>query len=195
MGTVGVVVGIVLFLAIIGAGIWLVWFAWSSSGSTGARVVAGVSGCAIMSLVGLGIPVAILYPVFLGAREAATRTACVANMNNIGKAFLMYAGDNNKRMPLRGWCDAISGYVGDRSTYACPEFRDPYGYTLHTKMPGLDTTTVNRGTTIAAFDGLGGKDSVGDFSQMAFRHRGNVAVIGYVDGHVRAESKETFRPR
>ena len=48
----------------------------------------------------IAILAAILFPVFAQAKEAAKRTACVANSNQIGKAMMMYLGDNDDRVPI-----------------------------------------------------------------------------------------------
>jgi prepilin-type N-terminal cleavage/methylation domain-containing protein len=47
----------------------------------------------------IAILAAILFPVFAQAKEAAKRTACLANGNQIGKAVIMYMGDADDRVP------------------------------------------------------------------------------------------------
>lgn len=47
----------------------------------------------------IAILAAILFPVFAQAKEAAKLTTCVYNTNQIGKAFLMYAGDSDDAAP------------------------------------------------------------------------------------------------
>lgn len=47
----------------------------------------------------IAILAAILFPVFARARESAKKAACINNNNQLGKAFIMYAGDNNDRYP------------------------------------------------------------------------------------------------
>lgn len=85
----------------------------------------------------IAILAAILFPVFAQAKEAAKRTACVSNSNQIGKATMMYMGDNDDRIPLvhynRGPLIAapntqnqaypmnqMAGYLGDKTVYRCP---------------------------------------------------------------------------
>jgi prepilin-type N-terminal cleavage/methylation domain-containing protein/prepilin-type processing-associated H-X9-DG protein len=48
----------------------------------------------------IAILAAILFPVFAQAREAARKTACSSNLNQIGKALMMYAQDYNEILPL-----------------------------------------------------------------------------------------------
>src|SRR5579863_4626050 len=47
----------------------------------------------------LAILAAILFPVFARAREQTRRTACMANMHQIGVALKLYATDNNGKYP------------------------------------------------------------------------------------------------
>jgi prepilin-type N-terminal cleavage/methylation domain-containing protein len=46
----------------------------------------------------IAILAAILFPVFAQAKEAAKRTSCLSNSNQLGKAMLMYMGDNDDRV-------------------------------------------------------------------------------------------------
>jgi prepilin-type processing-associated H-X9-DG protein len=123
--------------------------------------------------------------VFLGAREAAMNTVCLANVNQIGRALGLYQGDNDYRMPLDRWTEAIGGYVGSREVYNCPELAEPYGYSMSLHVRGLDVSTVDAARVVSLFDGPGGKDSVGDASKVRYRHDGKYAVVGFLDGHAR----------
>lgn len=51
----------------------------------------------------IAILAAILFPVFAQAKESAKKTACLSNMNQIGKALMMYATDFDDGYPT--WCD------------------------------------------------------------------------------------------
>lgn len=85
----------------------------------------------------IAILAAILFPVFAQAKEAAKRTACVANSNQIGKAMMMYMGDNDDRVALTAYgngpliatintqnqaypMNQMAGYLGDKTIYRCP---------------------------------------------------------------------------
>jgi prepilin-type N-terminal cleavage/methylation domain-containing protein len=85
----------------------------------------------------IAILAAILFPVFAQAKEAAKRTACVANSNQIGKATMMYMGDNDDRVPIIHYnlgpliatagtqnqaypMNQMAGYLGDKTVYRCP---------------------------------------------------------------------------
>ena len=165
-------------------GCWALWYALGSKGAVKARRFVGALGCLAICTLVAGIYGA-FYRVFRSSYEAAKNTACMANMNQIGKAFLMYAGDNDERMPGSGWTEAIVGYVGDRLTYSCPMLDAPYGYSMNRRVTGLDTRTVNTNLTVAAFDGPGGKDHLGEPLSVSFRHNSKYATIGFLDGHCR----------
>ncbi len=47
----------------------------------------------------IAILAAILFPVFARARDRARETACLNNVNQITKAFLMFASDNQDTLP------------------------------------------------------------------------------------------------
>jgi prepilin-type N-terminal cleavage/methylation domain-containing protein/prepilin-type processing-associated H-X9-DG protein len=47
----------------------------------------------------IAILAAILFPVFVNAREKARQTSCLSNMSQLGKAFRMYLDDNNGLYP------------------------------------------------------------------------------------------------
>lgn len=85
----------------------------------------------------IAILAAILFPVFAQAKEAAKRTACVANSNQLGKGMMMYMGDNDDRVPLVHYnfgptiatagtqdqaypMNQMAGYLGDKTIYRCP---------------------------------------------------------------------------
>lgn len=61
----------------------------------------------------IAILAAILFPVFMTARESGRQAACVSHLSELGKALLMYSDDNTGRLPLHiGWF----GYSGSNVT-------------------------------------------------------------------------------
>lgn len=56
----------------------------------------------------IALLISILLPALNKARESGRTISCAANMRTIGQAFLMYAGDNQGRLPL-----AAVRYDGD----------------------------------------------------------------------------------
>ena len=53
----------------------------------------------LVVLVIIGLLAALLFPVFARARESARRADCISNERQIGQAFLLYAQDNDQRLP------------------------------------------------------------------------------------------------
>src|SRR5439155_3175507 len=49
----------------------------------------------------IAILAAILFPVFAKAREQARKTACISNVNQLGKAWMMYVQDYDETFPPR----------------------------------------------------------------------------------------------
>ena len=84
----------------------------------------------------IAILAAILFPVFAQAKDAAKRTACLSNANQLGKAVIMYMGDaddrvppmmyrfgtgNNTYSPTNGvWTLSIKPYRADNLIMRCP---------------------------------------------------------------------------
>jgi prepilin-type N-terminal cleavage/methylation domain-containing protein/prepilin-type processing-associated H-X9-DG protein len=88
----------------------------------------------------IAILAAILFPVFARAREAARKTSCLSNTNQIMKGVLMYAQDYDERYPMvRGggsmgptvstncgtgasgtWRSAIGPYTKNVGMFRCP---------------------------------------------------------------------------
>ncbi|MDQ2986704.1 MAG: prepilin-type N-terminal cleavage/methylation domain-containing protein [Armatimonadota bacterium] len=86
----------------------------------------------------IAILAAILFPVFAQAKEAAKRTACLSNANQMGKAVIMYMGDSDDRLPQQMywfggpyndieqfptnsvWSLLIKPYRADNNIMRCP---------------------------------------------------------------------------
>ena len=84
----------------------------------------------------IAILAAILFPVFIGAREKGRQTMCLNNLKQIGMGFDLYMQDNAERYPPgRGWTEGVitgevfslvipyikQGYgKGQRTVFACP---------------------------------------------------------------------------
>src|ERR1043166_2530858 len=68
---------------------------------------------------------ALLMPALQKARAQAKRSACMGNLRQLGLGILMYAGDNNGRMPPANysWSSQSAAFSGNQSgsslTNAC----------------------------------------------------------------------------
>lgn len=59
----------------------------------------------------VAIIAAILFPVFARAKNQAKQTACLSNLHQVGKAMLMYMGDNDDFFPYA--VDASDKYANE----------------------------------------------------------------------------------
>ncbi len=60
----------------------------------------------------IAILAAILFPVFLSAKDMAKQTKCANNMKQLGTAIQVYLQDNRERMPFQAnWDDPYDAFV------------------------------------------------------------------------------------
>lgn len=87
----------------------------------------------------IAILAAMLFPMYLSAKQKAMQSQCSSNMQQIGKAMLMYADDNNGYTPFgyyapnwsiwnrETWRERIQPYLKNKRVLICP---------VKTKQPG-----------------------------------------------------------
>ena len=75
----------------------------------------------------IAILAAILFPVFAKARDKAQQTSCLSNLNQISKAWSMYADDYDENCPplvgpdwVTTWSEILMAYVQNVQVYGCP---------------------------------------------------------------------------
>ena len=81
----------------------------------------------------IAILAAILFPVFLSAKQKARQSACIGNCRQLGSAFMMYVDDSEDTFPpatygvtgrvwdSRSWWNKrIEPYVKTRNVFTCP---------------------------------------------------------------------------
>jgi len=75
----------------------------------------------------VGILAAILLPALARAREATRRASCVANLNQLGMALMMYAEEHDRALPWNGGnnnADCLRGlrtdYLPKTNSFLCP---------------------------------------------------------------------------
>ncbi len=73
----------------------------------------------------IAILAAILFPVFINAKDKAMQAGCLSNETQIGKGMFMYADDNNGRC-VGQWDTVTTSQWGAAGTYA-PAGSDPSG--------------------------------------------------------------------
>lgn len=97
----------------------------------------------------IAILAAILFPVFMQAREKARQSTCLSNLKQLGTSALMYAQDYDEQMPNAQW---IGPAAFPPNWYFGPSARDllqPYAKNLGIFLCPSDTelaTLLVRGT-------------------------------------------------
>src|SRR5512133_3508253 len=51
----------------------------------------------------IAVLISILLPSLARARESATNVACLSNLRQMGNAFMMYANENQSKLPVGLW--------------------------------------------------------------------------------------------
>ncbi len=100
---------------------------------------------------------AILFPVFAQAREKARQTVCLSNMNQVGKACLMYSGDYDEMVVPQGikvgtksyfWPTLLYPYIitasgnASKSIFYCPAAQEANAQSV---APDAQYVAVNTG--------------------------------------------------
>ena len=103
----------------------------------------------------IGILASLLLAAVSRAKESSRRTACQNNQRQIGKAWILYANDQDGQMvpqsiktpPPAGavgptgkgthtyWPDLMVGYLKDPKILVCPSFRIPGGFGIGYNTP------------------------------------------------------------
>jgi prepilin-type N-terminal cleavage/methylation domain-containing protein/prepilin-type processing-associated H-X9-DG protein len=76
----------------------------------------------------IAILAAILFPVFVTAKRAAYQAQCVSNLGQLTRAIMMYASDNQGRIPRwksldsasQVWDTSVYSYVKNKKVFSCP---------------------------------------------------------------------------
>lgn len=133
---------------------------------------------------------AILFPVFAKVRGNARLASCEANVRQIDLGVMQYVQDHNEKYPpsAAGYKAAISAYVmpTEHTLFHCPaDTEGTESYSLNQKLQGVSLDKLNApANTVAVYEGKN--------QTLDFRHQhsgGDVAVIGFADGSVRAVSQ------
>lgn len=155
--------------------------------SPGNRLLLTVAGIGALLAVGS----CVLFVVYSGERTVEQTSACADSQRTLAHAILLYAFDNDDRLPLADrWQESLTLYQPDASTIHCPNvppgqcgyaFQKDLGATQLGSLPSPVTATM-------MFDSVAIRaNSVGDETSLPRpgRHRkgtqGN--LVTYADGH------------
>jgi len=152
----------------------------------------------------IAVLAAVLFPVFLQAREASKRTKCAVQLKQINTALLMYIDDNNGRFPWTSWhCriidmllfkrkngpyiqDSLHPYIKNNAIWLCPSMIPQARVPAY--APGEDysiyTWADNCGATV-------GKDAASNYMWNHARSWGLALVSGTPASLVTRPTKAT----
>lgn len=152
----------------------------------------------------IAILAAILFPVFAQAREAARKSSCQSNLQQIGLALQLYARDYNGKLPPgeNELKPLVLPYLNSLTIFYCPSDasigtgRD----LLQKTAPGLGgrLITVPSGPLVTSYQYRGGRSledrgEVPVAADCVFHHHSYSNVL-YLDGHVKAVSRQNWMP-
>jgi len=122
-----------------------------------------VSGC---SLLLLPVIAAMVFPVFVRARESARKVQCLANLKTLATAMQMYRQDWGRWPDGAAWCDVIGEYTPRAEAYHCPSASGlPCGYAYNAALTGLEAASLaSPEQTVALFESDHGWNAAGDQS-------------------------------
>jgi prepilin-type processing-associated H-X9-DG protein len=153
--------------------------------------IAGVI-CAGLSIF---IMPALLFPVFMHARETAKQTGCLSNVKQISTAILMYSSDWDEQYPFKNnWIDSLEPYTKNRTIFNCPELQQGEGgYAFNSAMSGTrNDFTSDAAIEAMIFESRPGLNVSGGQGDMEARHSGGL-IIGYADGHCKWDKLEALQ--
>lgn len=140
---------------------------------------------------------AIIMPILSSAGRNLSDGTCQANLRSLAVAAEMYAGENDGRLPIRGWDKSLAKFQPDKIVYACPVQRriDPRssGYALSELVAGKELASFEKPEeTVLFFDSKvtqPGQVDNPDALPTTGRHRnGKTNNVLYLDGKIKSVS-------
>jgi prepilin-type processing-associated H-X9-DG protein len=121
------------------------------------------------------------------ASSASKRTVCLSNVKQLALGTIMYATDNDDRLPdASHWRSAVMPYVKNAEIFRCPT--DTSGavssYRMNPRLSRLAMTAVREPANTAMI-------YEGDGNGFIARHNGTGSV-GFVDGHAKVLSATLY---
>jgi len=90
----------------------------------------------------IGVLAGLLLPALARAKDKARSTNCISNLKQLGIATVMYADDNNDRLPGCAHSEALPSWVGTLRAYASTNvYRCPGDKVPPPRLDNLDKPT------------------------------------------------------
>lgn len=162
------------------------------------KIVIIVLAC-VLGFFCLLVPIvfAILFPVFAQAKNAAKNTACMSNLKQLCSGALMYAAENDDKLPFAtNWNDAVRKYISREEVFGCPGVpHRQYGYAYSDSLSGviLGQMAIPRNEPMIFDSNLREPNAHSDLSTLSTGGRHLKTNIGYADGHVESRKPEQVR--
>jgi len=144
-------------------------------------VVPGVAFPVIALLMG------ILMPALARVRQIAFRMVCAENMSGFGKAMLIYANDNDDKLPTPSkWCDLLIEHcdVFEKTLQCKGAPEGPCNYAMNNNVENLDTRTLPPDMVLLFETYPGWNQSGGPEILTTDNHQGDGCNVLFVDTHV-----------
>ncbi len=127
------------------------------------------------------------------SRGISYRMLCAHNLENLGKAILAYASENDNRFPSASqWCDLLIEHTDiSKEQFICGEsFWPVFSYGFNKNLDGLGIYGVPP-DTVLLFEIKGGRNISGGLELIVDNKHNNFAsVVLFADGHAEIIKKE-----
>lgn len=147
-----------------------------------------IAGIIMSGLIILLTPVilAMLFPVFVRARESARWENCLVHTKNLAVATQMYITDYEACPGASGWCETLTEYVKNEDVFRCPsepDLRCGYAYNAELDLAPI-SSVPDWSMTITQFESNRGWNAAGGWELLvpSPRHRGG-DNYAFIDGH------------
>jgi prepilin-type N-terminal cleavage/methylation domain-containing protein/prepilin-type processing-associated H-X9-DG protein len=161
----------------------------------------------------IAILAGILLPALKTAREKAKQGTCGSNLRQITFAVLMYASDNNDRLPYLAWntqfeqFGLLSRYIADLNVFKCPTARHQdwdsawfafYCTNINARTQFADYKLQDNDTLLGAritvFRDPTWVPVALDLDWEPLTRHGNGQNLAFLDGHVEWKTRERYQP-
>jgi prepilin-type processing-associated H-X9-DG protein len=135
----------------------------------------------------MAIGMGILMPALARTRQLAVRMTCATNLQELGKAMVLYANDYNDRFPTTSkWCDLLTQYAGVApQAFQCKGGggEGPCSYAMNKALEGLGTNVPP--DMVLLFETTPGWNQTGGAEILTVdNHQGDGCNVLFVDTHV-----------
>lgn len=137
----------------------------------------------------MGILASMLLPVLGKARERARRTSCANNLKQMGVAFMMYADDNEGKLP-KSWTTPVEDFLApkylEKEIFDCPSVVSGKvnEYTYFGARQIVNYRAKNLSTTVIIQDGYRNHEHSKEKNVTKYQNK------LYLDGHVDSQPSE-----